>query len=350
MRVALLGPYPPPFGGVSTHVQRLAFELEKQGIDVVLFKNKNVHRFLLQDLKQLTKFDLLHFNDMLWLDRILIGFLSILGFRCLLTIHGDNLKKQVLGFRGIKKKLLVFSLRHISHFAVVKLEIKDFLVSLGVDPQRVSVLPSFLPLHASQGEFSDLPAETQAFILGRKPLIIGNAFQMVPFADEDLYGVGLSVQLGASLIPKNPELGMVFFLGQMGDPVLFEKLKERVQELNFGDHFHIVMGHPLVPALPYADVFIRPSYEDGYGVSIAEALVSNVPAIASDVCPRPVGTLLFKTGSLEDLIEKTNFILADLEEAVNRVKAVEQPNFIDEWIHIYQSMVKQEKTHLKNFG
>ena len=51
-------------------------------------------------------------------------------------------------------------------------------------------------------------------------------------------------------------------------------------------------------------------YLSAYGVSVQEALDSEVPVIASDVCVRPRGALLFESGNyekLKELFEKVIF-------------------------------------------
>ena len=76
------------------------------------------------------------------------------------------------------------------------------------------------------------------------------------------------------------------------------------------DAIFIMCGQKeLWPLLKYATVFIRPTLSDSYGISIAEALYVGTPAVASDVCKRPVGTILYKAGDVVDLSEKVRRIL-----------------------------------------
>ena len=45
MRIALVGPYPKPFGGVSVHIKRLADLLANHGHDVMVVQiNKEAER------------------------------------------------------------------------------------------------------------------------------------------------------------------------------------------------------------------------------------------------------------------------------------------------------------------
>ncbi len=60
----------------------------------------------------------------------------------------------------------------------------------------------------------------------------------------------------------------------------------------------------LWPLIKKADLFLRPTLSDSFGISIAEALLFDVPAVASDVCVRPKGTVLFKRGDKKDFFDK----------------------------------------------
>ncbi len=65
----------------------------------------------------------------------------------------------------------------------------------------------------------------------------------------------------------------------------------------------------LWPLFENADLMVRPTCVDAYGVSIAEALYFDCPAIASDVCERPDGTVLFRNRDQSDFLEKCRYVL-----------------------------------------
>lgn len=37
MKVVFIGPYPPPYGGVSVHIKRMKAYLEKKDVDVIIY-------------------------------------------------------------------------------------------------------------------------------------------------------------------------------------------------------------------------------------------------------------------------------------------------------------------------
>ena len=76
------------------------------------------------------------------------------------------------------------------------------------------------------------------------------------------------------------------------------------------DRFYFMTGQKEIwPLFKKTDLMIRPTYSDGYGISIAESLYFGCPAIASNVCLRPKGTILFKNRDLDDLATKAMLVL-----------------------------------------
>lgn len=59
----------------------------------------------------------------------------------------------------------------------------------------------------------------------------------------------------------------------------------------------------ILAILAKQDVFVRPSYLDSYGLCVAESLLVGTPAIATDVCRRCSGAMLYKRGDKETLAQ-----------------------------------------------
>jgi hypothetical protein len=43
-RIALIGPYPPPYGGISVHIQRMAAHLEAEDIEYVIYDDSGIEK------------------------------------------------------------------------------------------------------------------------------------------------------------------------------------------------------------------------------------------------------------------------------------------------------------------
>ena len=92
------------------------------------------------------------------------------------------------------------------------------------------------------------------------------------------------------------------------------------------------------PILLRSDIFVRPTNTDGFGVSIAEAIYFKVPAVASDVCQRPEGTILFRSRDIDDLTLKVKDVLDNHEREVAKLERVENVNSTDKIIKIYRKL------------
>jgi glycosyltransferase involved in cell wall biosynthesis len=100
----------------------------------------------------------------------------------------------------------------------------------------------------------------------------------------------------------------VFFLATIGDQMYYQRIIDGLDE-----HIYMLTGdYPLWPIFKYADCFIRPTYNENFGISVAEALYCQVPVVASNVCMRPRGTILYQAANLPDLVSKTTQILQNL--------------------------------------
>ena len=59
-----------------------------------------------------------------------------------------------------------------------------------------------------------------------------------------------------------------------------------------------------ISVMSRCDLFVRPTFADGDANSVREALSLGIPVVASDVGNRPPGTVLFRTGDVDDLVAK----------------------------------------------
>ena len=87
-------------------------------------------------------------------------------------------------------------------------------------------------------------------------------------------------------------------------------MKCKIEELGVKNNFYFLTGQrELWPLFKKVNLMVRPTSSDGFGISISEALFFSCPAIASNVCERPTGTIIFENRNLNDLTEKCITIL-----------------------------------------
>ncbi len=179
-------------------------------------------------------------------------------------------------------------------------------------PLAVTIESAFLPPMLSEEKIicaTYLP-ELFTFLATHGPIIVVNAFQLTLWHGKDLYGIDQAIDMIKELKELYPKIGLVVVLGSVGDEQYYQALMKRIQVYAMQDFIFIMCGQKeLWPLLKYATVFIRPTLSDGYSISIEEALYFQASVVASDVCKRPTGTVLYKVGDEVDLIEKVNNII-----------------------------------------
>ncbi len=149
------------------------------------------------------------------------------------------------------------------------------------------------------------------FIHNRSPVLISNAGFIRFYDNVDLYGLDLCIELIYRLKRTFPNIGFIYAIADENiNKNYIENMKNKIREFKIKENFYFITGQKEIwPLYRKVDLMIRPTYRDGYGISIAEALYFNTPAIASDVCRRPSGTILFENRNLEDLYNKCMQIL-----------------------------------------
>lgn len=204
-------------------------------------------------------------------------------------------------------------LKKAEYIQVVNQTLTPFLYKLGITKDKLLIKNAFLPppLKEESKILKTLDNKTIEFCKNHKPLIIANAYKIVFQGDIDLYGLDMCIELTAKLKKDFPNIGFIFALANNTvNKKYYLELQERTRKLGIERNFYFLTGQKeLWPLFKKADLMVRPTYSDGYGISIAEALYFNCPAIASDVCDRPEKTLLFRNRDINDLYEKALGVL-----------------------------------------
>ena len=207
-------------------------------------------------------------------------------------------------------------LKRAKFIQVVNKDYKIFINSLGIINRNIFVKHAFLPppLEEESKIITTYDEELINFIQTKKPLIVANAYALDFHNNEDLYGLDMCIELIKLLKKDFPSVGFLFALAnEKINNYYFEKMKNKVKKLNLQENFYFIIGQKeLWPLFKKVDLMIRPTCVDAYGISIAEALYFSCPAIASDVCIRPKGTILFKNRNLADLYEKCKQVLNEI--------------------------------------
>ena len=356
LQIVLIGPYPPPYGGVSIHIQRLQGLLLTSGIQCVIYdvspypKNTkgvmNLRRpgswlHLLNSTEEIVH---IH-NSGANLKKMLplFALLKFRGKKAIITYH--SLRDNVQHFNWFKRKAMQIIFDIASHYIVANPEIKMKLLSLGASAETISVIPAFLPPTITQQEIDKIPQEVLDFINSHSPVISAGAFRITFYEGQDLYGIDMCIELCANLKNSYPQIGFVFCLPNVGDYDYLSKMKREIRDKNIENNF-LFITQPLDEVYPIwrkSDIFVRPTVSDGDAVSLREALYLKTPSVASDVVLRPKGTVLFKNRNMEDFVASIKMVWDNYDYYKAKVESIEVENGLNKILKVYSSLANKRK-------
>lgn len=356
-KLALLGGYPPPYGGVTIHTRRLCWLLEERGVDYIVYnaasKAGNCKRVLS-----------VYHNRHLWmLWYALYGkepVVYILSPRLLSWLFGAFLakvrgKKVIVriqnsrlidwcGKASLRRFIAAFSLRRITQVISVNQEICEQLITIGVSPEKVHVFPGFLPPVPSDLDPHSVKSDVWKFLASHGPVITANG-KISFYQGEDLYGLDHLIELAIQLKPDYPNIGIIFCFSDFSDEnqkyldILLSKAKDN--DVLDSVFFNTCSG-PFLPILKEGDLFVRPTNTDGDANSIREALYLGIPTIASDAVVRPQGVVLFKSRNISHFVEKVKLILSSKKEKEKLGSIIDPLSkmLIEKYVNVFTSICR----------
>ena len=328
--LAIIGPVPPPHGGVSVHVERLLPLLDEAGIgwrvynpagptstpgriqSVAAGRTGWFVRYLLMGEEPTIHLHASHWAawaSIAWLERVR-------GKRVVLTVH--SAVSRVLGGRPGRRALASRGLRSASAIIAVNADIRDELLECGVSPERVHVIEPFIPPQwGAPGE--GVPAEVVAFCRSHSPVLLATGGAVID-AGVDVYGFDLALDLVERLRERHPRIGLLWYLLRPlhRDCAHEDTLLQRASGPSLVDHVHVEPATgSMHNAYALADVVVRPTSTDGDPLTVREAHAAAIPTLVSEVCPRPVESVVFSSRNL-DAFEQ------GLESVLDSRKAIEE--------------------------
>lgn len=307
-RVLIVGGFPPPFGGVTVHIQRL-FEIisKDNSAEVIDFYGSRgtpdipaIVRCGTRKPLNLAKAvchifnngaDLIHFHISAIGNFCIAGFPLIWSARTstpkVLTIHSGSFLEIFNKANFLKKTAFRYLAKKIDHIIVVNEKQKDILRHLDLPVDRVSVIPAFLPPVAKRAiglerDISGLRSKSDVLILVSGPAL-------------RYYGFHTALEALRSLRGINRNISLIFaFYTAYDEPYVTEL------EAGLSGGFPHLVYRDLRPdefsyLLSLVDIYIRATDRDGDSVALREAAYFGKQIIASDCVQRPEGAVLFKT-------------------------------------------------------
>lgn len=315
-QIVVLGPLPPPFGGVSLHIVRFLELLKSEGIPASarpytgttcsgrMRKAAQASRMLgaiyARGLPGRGAVLHVHYGGLGYF-LALAPLLALSPARKVITFHSVRVLQDLDGRSAWLRRLVLALLNRFELFVAVRAEIGDELRTLGLDGPSITVMPAFLPPAPAEQDMERLPAEiaralASAQAAGHIQICCG-AYNLGPgYGHEDIYGVeSLLAALRHSCVPgRVHDLWVLVSNQPQNSAQARAESAIRAAAADLTDvSLHLHFGLPMIPVMSRCSGFVRPSREDGDSVAIREALSLGMPVLASDVVARPQGVRVY---------------------------------------------------------
>jgi glycosyltransferase involved in cell wall biosynthesis len=207
-----------------------------------------------------------------------------------ITLHSGRIP-EFLAAQETRRWFARVALGGYGRVIAVSEPIRLALLSAGVPPASLDVLPPFLPTEVRPGA---PPIGFEAIRARRRPLLA------MAHHPSPIYGREAMFRALGLLKTRYPEIGLAVFgpgtrTSEFRNAAAGAGISDCIED--FGELEHA----DALGLLARADVFVRPTRVDGDAISVREALALGTPCVASDACPRPWGTTPFRTDDAEDL-------------------------------------------------
>lgn len=326
-RVTQIGPLPPPYGGMSIHLLRLAAGLRSRGWEVTILAAARTppapetdSPFLGNSAWRHWAFTrrlargVVHLHDRLSL-LTLAATLAARSRRLplVLTLHGEPFSMMTRR-RGIDVFHRI-AVQRADHVVAVSSHVAEAIAGL-IPADRVSVIPAYLAPLPSEADLASPQLQSWLDAEPGIPLLAAIIYRALPplASRTDVYGLDLLTAMCEDMTATGMSFRLALLLAQVprkpAERTYLASHEARLRA-SLGPRLGMFVDEHAPPVIARASVFIRPTRTDGDAVSVREALAFGVRVVASDAAPRPSGVRLHRTGDAESLIAAVRGALAD---------------------------------------
>jgi glycogen(starch) synthase len=355
MRVLLVGPYPPPYGGMAVQIRewhdRLTqldgFECSVLNIGesrtemvdgcIPVVGYADYVRKLYDFAKRGYLFHLVTTGHSFksWLSAFGCALVGMKNRRRTVLVFGSGDAPEYMRKASMLSRLIIRGTLRLGGRIVCRNEqMRKAVIGMGAESSKISVLPGFLgiqshlraPVPAAIREFT----EKHSHVLGATVYVPESGVLLPEYGIELV--IGALQKLGAAY----PRLG-VLVVGPGPE------VKSQIEGLDGLDQHVMFTGalpnDVVLGVMKKLTIFVRPTYTDGDSISVREALALGIPVVASDTGYRPDGVILFKKGDLQDFMGKLRHAI---ESGALPVKARQevQSDTATHLLNIYQDLVR----------
>lgn len=310
MRVLLLGPYPPPHGGVQTNLVAIRSFLLKAGVPCSVI---NITRHRKPDADDVyypsgptgvvrllahLKYDIVHMHIGGMLTRRLLALSLVCaqwpGKKSVMTFHSGGFPSTPEGQALKPSSFAGLVLRSFDGLIGVNEEIIRFLHRMEVRPERARLISPYSFLAGTDSERA-LPEALSNFFAAHDPVLTSVGLL------EQEYDLPLQIEALTPIRDKFPKAGLLL----IGSGSLESSLREKISSSPSAAHTLLAGDVPhaaTMEAMVRSRVLLRTTLYDGDALSVREALQLGTPVIATDNGMRPAGVRLIPRSDLPALL------------------------------------------------
>lgn len=332
-KIAIIGPYPLPYGGISVHIERILNYLPKNSYD---FYNISLHsekgrrfvglrKYFYLFVLLLKPYKVIHYHSTSLKVRLLLSMISRIKKNVYLHLHGESFIDQInksnftthLLKRNIKSTNLIASNNDLLDI------VKD------LKPLSVYLCDAFIP---PKFDINVVNRFSKNYVLTKYKHVVSMVGWFSLNKSEDLYGFDIALKALFEIRTKyKTDMTFVASVNGINNNELYNSFINERQQLNLESNFILIEENleELYPLILSSHLFIRPTNTDGNSVSIKEALWYSTPVVASDCVIRPSETILFKNRDAKDLADKIMKVIFDnkLLTSVEKIDICEHRTF-----------------------
>jgi len=284
-RVGIIGKTPPPYGGVTVHIDRL---IDLVSTDFPEYEIVLINNWL--KLYQIPILDVVHVHQNNPRIRFLIVILlKIFRLKIICTYHRDHNREY-----GFNQSLTRLTSKLVSRWVTLNEGSYNYFKALG----KVNVIrsSSFIPPSKSQiNSITPHIRNLQNLKINYELIICTCAHHYREYKGKDIYGIEEVLTLAKSFTE---------YLWILADPS-GEYSKLLPDKVIYRKNIYIISEqHDFIPIINLSDVYVRNTNTDGDSVSVKEALFLGKNCLATNIIDRPKGCITYNIGDLHSQINK----------------------------------------------
>ena len=298
MKIAMVGQFPPHFGGVGVHIHTLSKQLVKQGheVYVITYPHKDISdidgihvigtkgvnilgirglmfkrnaKKALSDLVKKEDIDIIHGHYLFPAGAAAVEVGNANNIKTYVTAHGSDMF-ELYKSQPLMRPFIKNVLKKADGIFAVSNALKDEIIATGVEGISDKIKLSWNSVDIEKFKDNDNDSFKKEFNLLDKPIVlfVGN---LIKRKNVD------------SLIEAKKISSSDYYLVIVGDGPLYDKLKSKVENEEMSDVIFAGSRNDVENIIPSCDVLILPSFSESFGLVLIEALACGKPVIGSNV-------------------------------------------------------------------